>query len=130
MAFSNVPKQLSNLTLPYYMEHFGPGDSGPVVYCSSQAISKNLTDPASVLLFLSVPTSALPYCPTEPATTRWYLLHSSDGSATVPVDLPVRMLFENSSLARLSAAVEEALVAKIGELPEEEAERLAASFLG
>ncbi len=47
-----------------------------------------------------------------------------------PVDLPVRMLFENPSLDRLSRAVEEALVAKLEELPEEEAERLAASYLG
>jgi hypothetical protein len=46
-----------------------------------------------------------------------------------PVELPVRMLFESPSLAGLSAAVEEALVAKLGELPEEEAERLAASYL-
>ena len=86
---SLVPKQLSNLTLPYYMEHFGPGANGPVLYCRSRAISKNLTDPASVLLFLSVPTSASPYCTTDPVTTRWYLLHSSDGSTTVPVDLPL-----------------------------------------
>ena len=47
-----------------------------------------------------------------------------------PVDLPVRMLFESPSLSGLSAAVEEALVARLVELPEEEAERLAASYLG
>jgi acyl transferase domain-containing protein len=46
-----------------------------------------------------------------------------------PVDLPVRRLFETPTLAGLSAAVEEALVQKLEELPEEEAERLAASYL-
>ncbi len=47
-----------------------------------------------------------------------------------PVDLPVRMLFESPTLSGLSAAIEEALVARLVELPEDEAERLAASYLG
>jgi acyl transferase domain-containing protein/acyl carrier protein len=46
-----------------------------------------------------------------------------------PVDLPVRVLFERPSLAGLSAAVEEALTARLEELPEEEAQRLVESYL-
>jgi len=84
-----VPKQLSSLTLPYYIEHIGPGVNGPVMFCSSQVIAKKLSDPASVLLFVSVPTNQLPYCTSDPVTTQWYLLHSSDGSATPPVSLPL-----------------------------------------
>jgi hypothetical protein len=84
-----VPKQLSSLTLPYFIEHLGPGVNEPIMFCSSQVIAKKLTDPASVLLFVSVPTSQFPYCTSDPVTTRWYLLHSSDGSATPPVNLPL-----------------------------------------
>lgn len=84
-----VPRQLSSLTLPYYQEHFGPGVNGPLVACGSQAIAKDLSDPTSVLLFISVPTSQFPYCTTNPATTQWYLLRWSDGPGTPPVSLPL-----------------------------------------
>ena len=47
-----------------------------------------------------------------------------------PVELPVRTLFERPSVAELRDALEEALTAKLEALSEEEAERLAASFLG
>jgi acyl carrier protein len=46
-----------------------------------------------------------------------------------PVELPVRTLFERPSVAELRDALEEALTAKLEALSEEEAERLAASFL-
>lgn len=82
-----VPKQLSSLTLPYLVEHIGPGVNGPVMFCRSQVITKKLSDPASVLLFFSVPTSEGLYCTIDPVTTQWYLLHSSDGPATPPVSL-------------------------------------------
>jgi hypothetical protein len=81
-----TPTQLSNLTIPYYSYSSNAIDHVTHV-CSSWLIAKNLADPSSVFLILSLPTDVMKGCQYGTAD-RKVLIHSSDGPATDPVTLP------------------------------------------
>jgi hypothetical protein len=83
---SLVPTQLSNLSLPGILTHYGPG-ANSYGYCTSEVIPTNLADPSSAILILSLPTTETYGC-LDTTTVKWVLIHSSDGPTTNPVDLP------------------------------------------
>jgi hypothetical protein len=79
-----VPKQLSNLSLPF---RYGT-DQAPMSYCASHVIAKNLNDPASAFLLVAVPNATDQSCTFNKAGFKWYLIHASDGPTTDPVAIP------------------------------------------
>jgi hypothetical protein len=80
---SLVPTQLSNLTVSHSGTKQVPGQ-----VCWSQVIQKNLADPSSTLLILSLATDTTTSCGGSPDGYKRVLIHSSDGPTTDPVNLP------------------------------------------
>jgi hypothetical protein len=85
-----VPTQLSNLTIPNHTQLIpgGGGATASVQYCQSQVIPKNLADPSSAFLILTLPNDTTLLCLPTAAAFKWLLIHSGDGPATDPVNLP------------------------------------------
>jgi hypothetical protein len=93
-ASTLVPKQLSNLTIPYQTYHVGPGvGDAPLQSCYTRVISKNLNDPTSAFLILAI-TDGSQLC----ANVKWVLIHSGDGPTTDPVSLPPLTVFASAVL--------------------------------
>jgi hypothetical protein len=82
-ASSLVPTQLSNLTVPAVTTHIGPGVNAVTPFCASQVIPESLADPSSFVVILALPTNGS--CDVAPF--KWVLIHSSDSSATTPIEL-------------------------------------------
>jgi hypothetical protein len=81
-----VPRQISNLTLPY---HEVTRSNGAVAHaCISRVIPKKLDDPGSAFLILALPADNPPYCPANRSGLKWLLVHLSDSPTTDPVTLP------------------------------------------
>jgi len=80
-----IPRQLTNLTIPYYKYTHNAIDHVTHV-CSSRTISRSLVDPSSFFVILSLPKDVMQGC--QFSDDRRVLIRSSDSPATDPVPLP------------------------------------------
>ena len=81
-----VPKQVSNLTIPY---HKRIGDTTPQLYCRSQLIPKSLSDPRSAFLIVALPTTDNTNCSFDDESFKWYVIHSTDSPTTCVACEPI-----------------------------------------